>query len=534
MNSISNKHFGHLRFALSKKKLYDFQLSDMDIQYEDINDSLLIDFNPTILKLSNKITWSDAIIGESLVINNFGLTALDNGRIPFDNVNGYESTLQYQPELSTTLELFKVDGYTRDINYIINDETTHLDLQGGFFQGFYKLEGYDYQVLPERYEKGWTISVDLKQGSTDYQLNTLNNYASINGYDTDGFFFYTGTRAENKYWNAFEPTDLSYTGITESSYSGVTNQDFIIPLIPPRVVIKKMENQFLIYGRSNGNKTCTSDPTYGFGSHVAQNIIKDDAGDVVLYYSGNTKFDNVEQINSFLKYGRSNGKPRMGDDTDHIDYVDVDGNTYDYGTAIAQNDVSQENLLLELNPNDGLDDNALGFRVTSDGKIGYRRIISKNSCLETPTNIYRENDDFYVIEDYTESLITNNVWSNITLRWSTELPLKCDTDDARVGKLDVYVDGFLKHTFTDFVEVINRAMDEDKDKQLGVPYNISVGGGTQALLENMTFGGSDPLDYGLTLEECFAGTFIGGLKNFKMYQSPLSFCGIKNMLTNNP
>ena len=28
------------------------------------------------------------------------------------------------------------------------------ELYGGFFQGFYKLFGYDYEVFPERVEKG--------------------------------------------------------------------------------------------------------------------------------------------------------------------------------------------------------------------------------------------------------------------------------------------------------------------------------------------------------------------------------------------
>ena len=35
-------------------------------------------------------------------------------------------------------------------------------LYGGFYQGFYKLFGYDYETFPERVDKGWTVELLLK------------------------------------------------------------------------------------------------------------------------------------------------------------------------------------------------------------------------------------------------------------------------------------------------------------------------------------------------------------------------------------
>ena len=44
----------------------------------------------------------------------------------------------------------------------------YQDLRGGFYQGFYKLYGYPYEVLPTRPKKGWSFETYLK-------LNTIGN-----------------------------------------------------------------------------------------------------------------------------------------------------------------------------------------------------------------------------------------------------------------------------------------------------------------------------------------------------------------------
>jgi hypothetical protein len=48
------------------------------------------------------------------------------------------------------------------ISYSANDVGIYHELYGGFYQGFYELFGYDYQILPERYPKGWTVEMTLK------------------------------------------------------------------------------------------------------------------------------------------------------------------------------------------------------------------------------------------------------------------------------------------------------------------------------------------------------------------------------------
>jgi hypothetical protein len=542
MNSISNRHQSNLRFKLSKKKQYDFQLANSVLEPKD-EYQLLMDLIPTNTgdKLENVIEWGGSSVGDLSGIKHFGLTGLDNGLIPF--TGNYEDSINTLPTLNNKFTLNKVDGYSSDLNidYSISvDEDNVINLQGGFYQGFYKLDGYDYQVLPNRHENGWTLSVDLMREPEISPSTSLNYYASQQGYDTKGFFFYTGTRAENKYWNQFVP-DETYTGTTEASYEDIkvqtTSEEVIIPLPPPRIVIKRMDNQFLIYGRGSGRKVCTNNNTFTFGSHRASNIEKDEDGDVFITYSGRTTFDSMEDINSFLKYGRGSGKPVCGDESDHID-ITVNGVDYDYGTHMARDDKNNDNLEKELNINEDLSDNALGFRITPTGEFSYRRFIKKDECLNPdliiPGDTGKGPDDFVVIEESTEGLnLPELQWFNITIKWESDTPYECENDEPRIGKLSVYVDGYLVHVFESFTEIINKPLQEYKDKQLGVPYSISIGGGTQGLLENMTFGGTDPNDRGHFIERNFGGTFIGKLKNFKLYQESLSWCDIKNIITNN-
>ena len=78
-------------------------------------------------------------------------------------------------------------------------------------------------------------------------------------------------------------------------------------------------------------------------------------------------------------------------------------------------------------------------------------------------------------------------------------------------------------------EFIGKRLDDLLEKQVGVPYNVSIGGGTQGLLESMTFDGQDIDDLGLIIEKNFAGTFIGSMSTFNMYDSNLSWCEIKSL-----
>jgi len=511
MNSITNYSHDIFNLKLSEDRYYDFKLMDKR-NFINIKPNKLIDLRVSNNTITNWATWSDSV-NEFDDLTNYGLTALDNGSIPFDINETVGHNMINNPLTSSgdlKFKLREVNGYKNNLSYKILVEDNLIKLRGGFLQGFYKLPNYNYQTLPNRFKKGWTISTKFKPLSNFDETDTLNERSTSKGYDNSGYLFYIGSRAENKFWNTFEG---------ETTYDGVVEEDFIIPLNPPRFMVKKMHNQFLIYGRSSGSSICSDDIELGFSTLTADDITQGKP----LIYKTPIEDNHSGNINPFLKYGRSSGAPMLGGgETPHVDYIDEDGIEHDYGTKTADDDKSKYDLSSELDLTVDITDNAIGFRVTEDGRFGYRRII-------TPT--CETENKFEIKEEYTEpNLISVDIMNDITIKWVTEKELICDDDAPREGKLYIYKNGLLITVFEDFKEIINKELQEHKDKQLGVPFNISIGGGTQGLSESLTFDGPDPSDENLPLENNFAGTFIGDIESFIMYDTPMSWCQIKNEL----
>ena len=136
-----------------------------------------------------------------------------------------------------------------------------------------------------------------------------------------------------------------------------------------------------------------------------------------------------------------------------------------------------------------------------------------------------------VEEQYSASgMVTDDVWHKIDIRFVMPEYDECELQygSARKGRLMFYVDCKLKFVTEEVDEFIGKRLNEHKDKQLGVPFNISLGGGTQGLLESMTFDGQDDKDLGLHIEQNFAGTFIGDISQFRFHICDLSWCALKN------
>jgi hypothetical protein len=94
--------------------------------------------------------------------------------------------------------------------------------------------------------------------------------------------------------------------------------------------------------------------------------------------------------------------------------------------------------------------------------------------------------------------------------------------------LRFYVNGKLVFISKPLPKLNLRQLDELYEKQEGVPFNISLGGGTQGLTETILPNYMlDP--YRLyPLEEYFAGTFIGEIKSFKIYNNSIEYNNIFN------
>jgi hypothetical protein len=222
----------------------------------DFNSSETIDINNIKNFAKNVIVSENYWNEENVDINNcnkitrlcnIGLTGIDNGLVK--NISG--GTIEVNTGLYTNdndkfnrykfdrrLKLHPITGFTTSTNRILNDLSYNYDiniqndndevgnyssLNGGFYQGFYKLFGYDYQIFPERVNWGWTAEFLLRYRWGNNTSVGLNQRYPNN----KGTFFYLGSRAENKFYhfaNGSKPINIDINGTwefyIEDFYSG--------------------------------------------------------------------------------------------------------------------------------------------------------------------------------------------------------------------------------------------------------------------------------------------------------------------------
>lgn len=192
--------------------------------------------------------------------------------------------------------------------------------------------------------------------------------------------------------------------------------------------------------------------------------------------------------------------------------------------------------------------NGIGFRIKPDRTIGWKRITyTANTSGVTQQAFVSEGYSNYPIFTGTTTL-TGSPWQLVTITYSrystlenccdisgctlTPPPMSAQCDgsisSSQKGDLTFYINGRPIYKVENFEEPIIEELETFKEFQQGVPFNISLGGGSQGLLETRTFGGADLLDTGLTISNNFAGTFNGGISRFRMYLRPLSVPEIIN------
>jgi len=559
MGNLKNFNFNKVDVFLSNYHYTDYYLAmdgcavppssgsvtgDCFVTHYDFNDSNIYSTGSTSADtIYSLVSWTGAT-NSGYTFNTFGLTGIDNGYITYNELSGDTSntallsaltgTTIVIPSGDTRLILNSVTGMTGAYEYpidILSGSTgDYAKLCGGFYQGYYKLDGYDYQVLPERVAKGWVSDFWLRKDDlscTGYTGTTLNDTYPEN----KGFFFYIGTRAENKFWNIFEGLNTGCTsGCTSSSAcTGIVTTYCTIPketeiaisgdsgypirLSPPPLKVTEVTNQFLLYGRASKNSRCgTCGSSTGLGT-----LTVCDSATTITVTGYTTEITNTQ--NPFLIYGRaSKGGGSCGS---------CGSNRSGFGNETICTFSGFTSPLDELDKDIDIIDNAIGFRIKDDGSIGYRTLKLTGSCIN---DVYTTG--VTVEEAYSLSgMVLDNQWHMVSVRFSLdtivpEEDLLCAP--IRKGRLMFYVDGKLKFVVDEVDEFIGRRLEEYKDKQLGVPFNISLGGGSQGLLESMTFDGQDPDDLGLVIEENFAGTFIGDISQFRFYICDLNWNEINN------
>lgn len=439
----------------------------------------------------------------------------------------------------------KFSGRPKDTVYNIVSKTGdtigyYQELYGGFYQGFYKLFGHDYEVFPERVNKGWSVEMLLKPRITE-EFNP--NYATeqyLNDvYPSNaGTFFYFGTRSENKYYHTADGSPESDSGYTRNtndltcletctcSDTGVTNSNCV--KVYPTSATTTVHNTGCNCGCASTEQVPLpeTDPKFDVLSNalsfqfsgcplnpsLAVKYIKI-TGDCVttgVCETTGVTFQTGYTITTVVT-------PPIYDicnlecgDTEEERWVMISAVFERYKTI-------EECDLLNLG---GLNDLRIETYQSSIDGQSYKLISPPNTHPdgEKEPKVYKVRFD---------------------KKWFDEL-------DYRLGTLKLYVNGYLFFVIEDFEEIIPRELNTEKEKQVSVPFNISFGGGTQGLYEHLIFSGcsnpygpytQDPelfpnnilsattlsgLSTNILLEQNFGGTFMGGISQFRMYVEPLS------------
>ena len=180
------------------------------------------------------------------------------------------------------------------------------------------------------------------------------------------------------------------------------------------------------------------------------------------------------------------------------------------GYTVSNIDSLRDQSANEYNPYNDIYDNAFALRITDKGEIGYR-LLTKDCSIEG-------RDKSLIMEGYSfENVIPNCEWVTVDVRMTFLGGDKM--------KLMFYVNGKLKYITKELPRINLRALNEIYDKQEGVPYNISIGGGTQGLAETIQRNYMLNPTRVYPLEQNFAGSFIGYISSFKIYN-----CFIENMI----
>lgn len=446
-----------------------------------------------------------------------------------------------------TNRLWNDDSYSYGLSYVNagGDIGTVAKLNGGFYQGFYKLQGYDYEVFPTRVSQGWSVEMLLKYqftGDTNVGLNA--RYP-----DNKGTFFFMGSRAENKFYHhasGSPESDSGYTRVTSGLTcmhtcgcykSGGTGAD-CISVYPPSGVTP---NQGCYC-----NCGCACDT-------VAPSPDLDPL------------YDGVSNAMS-IRFSGDTGNPRVC-----VKEYLITGSCVPSGTCLTGTSYVTGVTTVEWCSTKGIFDSCVNTLYPEiEHWVQIDAVFERDVYFDCGDLFYLGGLGQVEFPIFTATPANNSVslvmppithaegYSGYTPAKTTEVKITdlwLEQKNFRKGTLKIFVNGQLFMVCEDFEEIIPRPLNTFKERQVGVPFNISVGGGTQGLKDNLTLSGTCPAELsgmtyqqdpeclttedldntiysGLTtnifLEEVFGGSFIGEISAFRMYVEPLDASEVKH------
>ena len=459
----------------------------------------------------------------------------------------FDRRMKYIPITGNTTPNNRFSGNTKETLYNIVTRTgttvgIYNQLYGGFQQGFFKLFGYDYEVFPNRTNKGWSVEMLLRPRQVD-QYYPLSSQTTLNlTYpENKNTFFYFGTRSENKFYHHASGTPLSDSGYTRVTrlLDGClrTCSCFETGFTKSRCV--EVYEPLYYSPQHNTNCNCGCNSVTEVPNPDKNPLYDSMSNTFALRLSGDPKNPKICVKTLTLTGGcQTTGTcPTTG-----ITYV----------TGYTLSEFCSTKQVFDFckinNPN----------FLNKEHWFLIDCVWERNSYFDTCDLYYRGGLGTISETLYVDSLSNNSILLiqppitqtggtkaeqveivNLNEKWLSE-------SDYRLGSLKIYVNGRLFYVINGFEEIIPRALNTDKEKQLGVPFNISWGGGTQGLRESLTLTActdsishqQDPevmpnqtlsgtslsaLTTNILIEPSFGGSFDGAISQFRMYTEPLKY-----------
>ena len=467
-----------------------------------------------------------------------GLTATDNGLFTLltgqtlNYTMGIRNDFKFNPYYyDRRMKMHMVTGYTNSPNIVFNGRPKqsmynivsvvdlvagyHQQLYGGFYQGFYKLFGYDYEVFPERLNKGWTMETLIKPRNIDlYSIDTsTQEYLNTKYPNNAGTFFYFGTRAENKYYHyagGSPESDSGYTRVT----SGFTSL-----------------SSCTCYETGYTNANCVN--LYPMSSTTAYHNIGCNCGGACTEQLPNPPLDPKFDVLSNALSMRFSGCPL--NPSLCVKYIKITGDCVTTGVCETTGVTFQTGYTITevcTPPIYDICDYVCGT-ITEDRWVMVTAVFERYTTIEECDllNLGGLGD----IREVTYQSILNGTSYNLIMPPETH---SGDTkenkvyriifdrkwfDDTwyRLGRLKLYINGYLFTIIENFEEIIPRELNCEKEKQIGVPFNISWGGGSQGLHDNLIF--KECADWGWSV-----GSGVTALSYISCNGSSVSLTGLTN------
>ena len=498
--NIKKNNVRGLGLKLRNDKYFDFMLYKGEC-YSDINPSKCIAMGLDAQDIQQNGIWESAYVWQGAINNNvelndIGYTGTDNGFTFFrgDRVNNREllevlTGSTYIPEgLNMTFK--PVSGCTMRHTYPYEINDGYVSLKGGFFQGFYKIEGQDYQVLPNTLENDWNFEFVIRK--QEYEIpedSILNDYP-----ENKGIFFYMGTRAENKFSVYYDGTDEFIETVFprhEDDYTIGENTPFESDYMLSDIVI-------------NGDTLNSLQTKDGISiNKIEYETFKTDNKHIFFNqtptgYTVDTWDESIDTI-SFIesKTGDTENKFLLFNQTPTGYTVDTAGQI---PLVNGGYDIMSD-----------LKNNAFALIVNEDGSVGYRYGV---------LDCEQESGYSVISEASKPNIVQIGEWVTINVRFT-------NIGGGKM-KMYVYVNGNLIFISKQLPIFNFRGLNDALSKQQGVPYNISLGGGTQGLFDGVWLQDIKVKDEFFPLMKDFGGCFIGDIKSFKFYDCFRHYSDIKS------